>query len=844
MDEVASLDIRIRSLEADLADRRLDRLSRSGKKASRATDGLTRTFLRFAGPAAIIAGTLSSINKAVSSTRTFEVLNAQLVTATGSAEGAVVAFEAIQDFASNTPYDLAQVTTAFTKMVNLGLDPSEKALTSYGDTASAMGKDLNQMVEAVADAATGEFERLKEFGIRASKQGDDVSFTFRGMTETVRFNAEEIEKYLIGLGENNFAGAMATRMDTLDGAISNLGDEWEKLWMNVGKQGVGGVIEDSIRGAIDILEEFNAMLDSGQIAGYLGALENRFWLLTDTVVSSFNVNNQLLSKSFESWANEGASAVEFITDAFSEFPENLVAILRIAEIELNTFREKTFAIADSIRDGFNPFSWMKDPLQIGAVDSLSSALDTIENERINAISAVLDEREESIAAWKADIAMAGAAREAYDRAKKARGEGGEDRLSQFKFNSGEDEDGENVDEGRAKELAAIDKKVAALEFEAATVNKTASEVELLKLANEGATKAQIEAAEAALNTTHAYEAVQRMREQQNQDNDQADRLVEQLQTEEEAIRSSEQKRRKIILDSTRLTQEEKREALMRIEQETHEELEELNRGYWERWLDGAREALTDFNELSGNVIENFSRSFGDAFESVILDSKDTDDALKDMLRGLLRSTVNALGQMAAQWMAYQAVELLVGKTTQASAASTQIANANAMVAMAGLNAFASTAAIPVVGPVAAPAASAAAIAATTPLAAAVSSFSLAGMAHDGITNVPKEGTWLLDKGERVTGTDLNRDLTEFLKRENDSARNAATNNGSAQNNETGERIVYEISPTLVFQLSGNNTQAIQSEIMSAMPRIVELTSNAVRSAINSGGPMARAVGRR
>ena len=30
-----------------------------------------------------------------------------------------------------------------------------------------MGKDITQMIEAVADAATGEFERLKEFGIKA-----------------------------------------------------------------------------------------------------------------------------------------------------------------------------------------------------------------------------------------------------------------------------------------------------------------------------------------------------------------------------------------------------------------------------------------------------------------------------------------------------------------------------------------------------------------------------------------------------------------------------------------------------------------------------------------------------
>ena len=97
---------------------------------------------------------------------------------------------------------------AFTKLVNLGLTPSETALQSYGDTSAALGKDLSQMIEAVADAATGEFERLKEFGIKAKNQGDTISFTFRGVTENVKNNATEIENYLIKLGQVNFDGAM------------------------------------------------------------------------------------------------------------------------------------------------------------------------------------------------------------------------------------------------------------------------------------------------------------------------------------------------------------------------------------------------------------------------------------------------------------------------------------------------------------------------------------------------------------------------------------------------------------------------------------------------------------
>ena len=39
---------------------------------------------------------------------------------------------------------------------------------------------------------------------------------------------------------------------------------------------------------------------------------------------------------------------------------------------------------------------------------------------------------------------------------------------------------------------------------------------------------------------------------------------------------------------------------------------------------------------------------------------------------------------------------------------------------------------------------------------------ISGMAHDGIDNIPKEGTWLLDKGERVVDSRTNSDLKDMI----------------------------------------------------------------------------------
>jgi len=69
---------------------------------------------------------------------------------------------------------------------------------------------------------------------------------------------------------------------------------------------------------------------------------------------------------------------------------------------------------------------------------------------------------------------------------------------------------------------------------------------------------------------------------------------------------------------------------------------------------------------------------------------------------------------------------------------------------------------PFVGPYIAPAVGAAAAALQVAQAASMKSVNISGMAHDGIDNIPKEGTWLLDGGERVLNPEQNKDLTRYL----------------------------------------------------------------------------------
>lgn len=232
---------------------------RTGKSIS---GGLGRALTGVQGQLAAVGGALAglSVGRSIVATNTeFERLGAALKTVTGSAEAGQEQFNKLVDFAATTPSSLQEVTEAFLTLKARGIDTSLDALTSFGNTAAAMGKPLGQFAEAVADAITGEFERLKEFGISASKDGDQLALTFQGVTTRIGANAEEIGAYLRQIGETKFAGAMTEQMNTLDGLFSNLGDSFDALSRRVGEAGLN-------KGMKDLLQVF---LDTNTAAGPL-----------------------------------------------------------------------------------------------------------------------------------------------------------------------------------------------------------------------------------------------------------------------------------------------------------------------------------------------------------------------------------------------------------------------------------------------------------------------------------------------------------------------------------------------------------------------------------------------
>jgi len=382
---------------------------------------------------------------------------------------------------------------------------------------------------------------------------------------------------------------------------------------------------------------------------------------------------------------------------------------------------------------------------------------------------------------------------------------------------------------RIIDFDAIERQVAALELAAVTSGMAADEAVLYKLAQEGATEADILRADAALKVAGAVKEQSKAIEEQQEKNRAALSVIEGLQTEEERIRASYEKRRRIILDSTIHTAEEKREALLRLEEETNEALLESSDDFWVRWLAAAERSLSSLDELAASVLENFTGRFGDAFEDVVTASSSVEDAMKGLADAMVRSVINATGQMLAQWAAYETAKMLLAKPAQAGAVVTMTANAQAASLMAGINAFASTAAIPIVGPPAAPGAMAAALAATSPMVAAVSaaaSAGLAGMAHDGIDKIPATGTWLLEKGERVTTANTSAKLDATLERIQ-----AGMNAGGAGSGPITVQIVVE----------GNADDGVADRLQESAREIATMVRNEIMQDVHRNGPIIKAI---
>jgi hypothetical protein len=173
-------------------------------------------------------------------TAEFQKFEAVLTNTLGSQKQAEGAMIAIQQAGAKTNFSVQELTESYVKFANRGIKLSQAELLKLADIANSTGKSFDQLTEAALDSFTGENERLKEFGITAKKTGETTQFTFKGVTTEVKNTQEAVKQYLFSLADlEGVSGATASISATLEGRVSNLGDAFDQLFLNIGKGTTG-----------------------------------------------------------------------------------------------------------------------------------------------------------------------------------------------------------------------------------------------------------------------------------------------------------------------------------------------------------------------------------------------------------------------------------------------------------------------------------------------------------------------------------------------------------------------------------------------------------------------------
>lgn len=269
------LDTRLMVRAIEQAERRLNALEQQVDRTGKTAKGAERDFLKFAAGAAAAFGAFSAARSATrfifETNVQFQQLGARLESITGSARGAEAAFNLITQFAVETPFAVQGLTSAFTTLQAVGIEPTKDMLRDLGNFASAMGGNIEDFISAIAKSAMGETTQLRERFFQVIRsEGDQMFVTFRGVEYQMDRTFQGVVDGFRRISQANFAGAMDKQMKTLAGSISNLEDAAALAAKEVGEQGLNAAINDltqELTDAIQKNDEFARSLGENLAAG-------------------------------------------------------------------------------------------------------------------------------------------------------------------------------------------------------------------------------------------------------------------------------------------------------------------------------------------------------------------------------------------------------------------------------------------------------------------------------------------------------------------------------------------------------------------------------------------------
>ncbi len=185
----------------------------------------------------------------------FEDLRDSLSSVTGGVKEGAQAFDFITNFALKSQFSVEQLTTSFITLKASGIDPTEKLLRVFTDTAAVTTDQIGTL-----DSMTRVFSRGVQGGLgleELNQIADRGVPVFKILEEQLGITRLEIAKFgqstegarkiltALEVGFNEaFAGATEQKLDNLSTSSSNLGIAFRGALDDIGQAGFSGALTD------------------------------------------------------------------------------------------------------------------------------------------------------------------------------------------------------------------------------------------------------------------------------------------------------------------------------------------------------------------------------------------------------------------------------------------------------------------------------------------------------------------------------------------------------------------------------------------------------------------------
>lgn len=266
--------------------RTLDRNGKGARRALTQVEGAANrvsTALKIAGAAFIGFAATAGIRGIIQATTTFEGFRAQLTAYLGSQERANYELGRMEELAKGLPQTLQDLTNGFVVLNRYGISTANESMTAFANIASANNKTMSQLAEALGDALTGEYERLKEFGVKVRTENGKQMVMLGDQVLGVANSGQELIALIQDLGQEGgkYFGAAEKQATTLTGALSRLSDSITRAQRNIGDAGFGaavGQLADRISQALDSNTQLTESISRGLTIATLVASDALFLL--------------------------------------------------------------------------------------------------------------------------------------------------------------------------------------------------------------------------------------------------------------------------------------------------------------------------------------------------------------------------------------------------------------------------------------------------------------------------------------------------------------------------------------------------------------------------------------